>query len=194
MCEAKINASSHIPWLQNSNLLIFIHPPSCPSLKPAWCYTLHLWTLFPHSFNLSWSSDCWIGFTLGWDGMNRSDAPSLMSRLRSTIQTLGNTTEGGFRLLGLKLVFECHSFKGIFRVYEEALLWGGGLTEHTQSVSASQRSHQSFTSTNMQNYLLKSRSLWFQSCGEHFLVLMSHVRCWQRPCSRTNIHPECKRK
>lgn len=35
--------------------------------------------------------------------MNRSDAPLLMSQLRSAIQTLGNNTEGGFRLLGLNL-------------------------------------------------------------------------------------------
>lgn len=34
--------------------------------------------------------------------MNRSDAPSLMSRLRSAIQTLGNPTEGGVQTSGIK--------------------------------------------------------------------------------------------
>lgn len=94
--------SSQIPVQQKSNILIFIHPPSCPSLKTTWFYTLHLRKLFLLSLNLSWSSDCWIGFTPGWDGMNRSDAPSLMSRLRSAIQTLGNPTERGVQTSGIK--------------------------------------------------------------------------------------------
>lgn len=107
---------SQIPRLQNSNLLVFIHPPSCPSLKKtAWFYTLHLWMLFPHSLNLSWSLDCWIGFTPGWDRMNRSEAPALMSRLRSAIQTLGNTTEGGVQTSGIK---SGNSFLGVTHLKE----------------------------------------------------------------------------
>lgn len=57
--------------------------------------------------------------------MNRSDAPSLMSRLRSAIQTLGNTTEGGVQTSGIKSgnSFLGVTHLGIVRAYSARRWW-----------------------------------------------------------------------